>query len=57
MEFLMGRALGNNMINLKAYKEFSEALEELGLDINAIEEATPLAFYEQYFQNTGIHWC
>ena len=34
MEFLMGRALGNNMINLMAYKEFSEALEELGLDIN-----------------------
>lgn len=29
MEFLMGRALGNNMINLMAYKEFAEALEEL----------------------------
>ena len=38
MEFLMGRALGNNMINLMAYKEFSEALEELGLDINVIED-------------------
>ena len=33
MEFLMGRALGNNLINLKAYKPVAEALEELGLDI------------------------
>jgi starch phosphorylase len=41
MEFLMGRALGNNMINLRAYKEFSEALEELGLDINFIEDQEP----------------
>ena len=41
MEFLMGRALGNNMINLMAYKEFSEALEELGLDINVIEDQEP----------------
>ena len=41
MEFLMGRALGNNMINLMAYKEFSEALEELGLDINIIEDQEP----------------
>ena len=29
MEFLMGRALGNNLINLKAYKPVAEALEEL----------------------------
>ena len=28
MEFLMGRALGNNLINLTAYKEVKEALEE-----------------------------
>ena len=41
MEFLMGRALGNNMINLMAYKEFAEALEELGLDINKIEDEEP----------------
>ena len=41
MEFLMGRALGNNMINLMAYKEFSEALAELGLDINTIEDQEP----------------
>ncbi len=34
MEFLMGRALGNNLINLSAYGEVKEALEELGFDIN-----------------------
>ena len=33
MEFLMGRALGNNMINLTEYKEVKEALEELGFDV------------------------
>ena len=38
MEFLMGRALGNAMINLKEYKEISEALDEMGIDINAIED-------------------
>lgn len=38
MEFLMGRALGNNMINLTHYKEIAEALDELGLDINVIED-------------------
>ena len=37
MEFLMGRALGNNMINLMAYDEMKEVLEELGMDINVIE--------------------
>ncbi len=41
MEFLMGRALGNNLINLCAYKEVKEALEELGLDISAIEDEEP----------------
>ena len=41
MEFLMGRALGNSIINLMAYKEFAEALEELGLDINVIEDQEP----------------
>lgn len=41
MEFLMGRALGNNLINLGAYKEVKEALEELGLDINVIEDQEP----------------
>ena len=34
MEFLMGRALGNNMINLLCYDEVRETLEELGLDLN-----------------------
>ena len=38
MEFLMGRALGNAMINLKEYKEISEALDELDIDINVIED-------------------
>ena len=41
MEFLMGRALGNNMINLQAYDSVKEALEELGVDINAIEDQEP----------------
>ena len=41
MEFLMGRALGNNMINLTKYNEIKEALEELGLDINVIEDQEP----------------
>ena len=38
MEFLMGRALGNNIINLGAKKAVKEALEELGFDLNAIED-------------------
>ena len=41
MEFLMGRALGNNLINLTAYKEVKEALDELGLDLNLIEDQEP----------------
>ena len=41
MEFLMGRALGNNIINLQAYKEVEKALEELGIDINAVEDQEP----------------
>ena len=41
MEFLMGRALGNNMINLTEYKEVKEALEELGFDLNVIEDQEP----------------
>ncbi len=38
MEFLMGRALGNNLINLQAYDVVKEALDELGVDINVIED-------------------
>ena len=41
MEFLMGRALGNNLINLQAFDEVKEALDELGLDINAVEDQEP----------------
>ena len=41
MEFLMGRALGNNLINLCAYDEVKEALEEIGLDLNVIEDQEP----------------
>ena len=41
MEFLMGRALGNNLINLCAYDEVREALDELGFDLNVIEDQEP----------------
>ena len=42
MEFLMGRALGNNLINLTFYDEVKEVLEELGCDINVIEDSSVL---------------
>ena len=41
MEFLLGRALGNNLINMTAYKEVKEALEEMGIDLNVIEDQVP----------------
>ena len=41
MEFLMGRALGNNLINLTEYDEVKEALDELGFDLNVIEDQEP----------------
>ena len=41
MEFLMGRALGNNLINMTAYKEVKEALEEMNIDLNVIEDQEP----------------
>lgn len=41
MEFLMGRALGNNLINMTAYQEVKEALDEMGIDLNAIEDQEP----------------
>ena len=41
MEFLMGRAMGNNLINMQAYKPVQEALEELGLDLNLVEDQEP----------------
>ncbi len=41
MEFLMGRALGNNLINLRAYNQVAEALDEMGFDINVVEDEEP----------------
>ncbi len=41
MEFLMGRALGNIVINLKADKQVREVLDELGLDLDVIEDLEP----------------
>ena len=38
-EFLMGRALGNNLINLGLDKEVKEVLEEIGFDLNSVEAA------------------
>ncbi len=40
-EFLMGRAFGNNLINLGELKEVKEALDEMGFDLNAIEDEEP----------------
>ena len=37
----MGRALGNILINISADKEAREALEELGFDLNMIEDQEP----------------
>ena len=41
MEFLMGRAIGNNLINMTAYQEVKEALDELGIDLNTVEDQEP----------------
>ena len=41
MEFLMGRALGNILLNLSAYQNVKKALDDLGIDINAIEDEEP----------------
>ena len=41
MEFLMGRALGNNLINMTAYKDVEEALDEMGIDLNMVEDQEP----------------
>ena len=41
MEFLMGRALGNIIINLKGNQAIKEAVEELGLDLDVIEDQEP----------------
>ena len=41
MEFLMGRAFGNNLINLRAYEGVGEVMDELGVDLNLIEDQEP----------------
>ena len=41
MEFLMGRAFGNDAINLMAYQPIADALKELGFKMNAIEDQEP----------------
>ena len=41
MEFLMGRALGNNIINIGAREEIKEALDEMGIDLNVLEDQEP----------------
>ena len=41
MEFLMGRALGNNLINMTAYGDVREALEEMNINLNVIEDQEP----------------
>lgn len=41
MEFLMGRALGNNLINLTVYEDVKEALDEMGINLNAVEDEEP----------------
>ena len=53
MEFLMGRALGNNIINLGAQEEIKEALEELGFDLNSIEDQEP----DPALGNGGLEMC
>lgn len=41
MEFLMGRALGNNLINLTAYSQVRDALSEMGINLDAVEDQEP----------------
>ncbi len=41
MEFLTGRALGNIIINLKGNKAIKEAIEEMGMDLDVIEDQEP----------------
>ena len=56
MEFLMGRALGNNMINLLCYDDVRETLEELGLDLNLIEDQEPDATLGYPAYGCGIRY-
>ena len=61
MEFLLGRALGNNLINMTAYKEVKEALEEMGLNLNELEDQEPIRHLEMAdlvvsLHVSWIHW-
>ena len=64
MEFLMGRALGNNLINLTAYKQVQEALDEMGLNLNLLEdqerdpalETAVLAVWQHASWIPWLHW-
>ena len=51
----MGRALGNNLINLCAYGEVKEALEELGFDLNCIEDQEPDPHLETVVWEDWLH--
>ena len=53
MEFLMGRALGNNLINMTAYKEVKEALDEMGIDLNVVEDQEPDAALGKWWSWTS----
>ena len=59
MEFLMGRALGNNLINLKAYKQVKEALEEMGLNLDVIRhlETVDWVVLQPALWNPSQHWA
>ena len=61
MEFLLGRALGNNLINMTAYKEVKEALDELGIDLNLLEDQEPdrlleMAAWDVWLPASWILW-
>ena len=64
MEFLMGRALGNNIINIMAKDEIKQALDELGYDLNLIEDQEPdaalgnggLGVWQHAFWTLLPHW-
>ena len=56
MEFLMGRALGNNLINMTAYKDVKEALEEMNIDLNVIEDQEPDALPLRNVQTENQRW-
>ncbi|MCK8059404.1 glycogen/starch/alpha-glucan phosphorylase [Fusibacter sp. A1] len=49
-EFLMGRALGNNLINLRSYDDVKSLMEEFGVDLNALEEVE----YDAGLGNGGL---